>query len=64
MNCYITAQRILYGKDFCLLLTEEKYENRYAEEIRRWCAKCHTELRFAYAESEYLKPGLFDKLYA
>lgn len=52
MDCYKTAQRILYGNDFYLLLAGEKFEDRYADEIRRWCAKCHTELRFAYAESE------------
>lgn len=52
MNCYSIAQRILYGKDFRLNLVGEQFLSHYADEIRRRCAKCHAELRYAYAESE------------
>ena len=52
MNCYTVAQRVLYGKDFGFSLVGEQFTGHYADEIRRWCAKCHAELRYAYAESE------------
>lgn len=52
MNSYSVAQRVLYGNDFRLCLVGEQFLNDYANEIRRWCVKCHTELRYAYAESE------------
>ena len=52
MNCYSVAQRVLYGKDFGFSLVGEQFTDHYADEIRRWCAKCHAELRYAYAERE------------
>lgn len=52
MNSYSVAQRVLYGNDFRLSLVGEQFTDHYADEIRRWCAKCHAELRYAYAERE------------
>ena len=52
MNSYSVAQRVLYGNDFRLSLVGEQFADNYADEIRRWCVKCHAELRYAYAESE------------
>ena len=52
MNCYSVAQRVLYGNDFRLSLVGEQFLNDYANKIRRWCVKCHAELRYTYAESE------------
>ena len=49
---FIVAQRVLYDNEFGFSLVGEQFTDHYADEIRRWCAKCHAELRYAYAERE------------